>query len=279
MAKLRYFIAGLIACLIHGIALSYTPQNNTDNVSVSEGTQALQLQLMTMAAAKPVAQTNPVKGKTTHKETLSKGQKNAPQPTAEGKLKSPLVKPIQQAEKPTQPAVLNTKPKPKEISEPKATNKSVVAKTPLAKPQKTQQKKPKNSAKKPDQVTTNKAKSAQTKAPKTKTVATKVDKHTTASIQDSKPTLVTKPRLSAKPTPVTYPRLARKRGLEGKVLVEVWLDEDGNQVKQVLLESSGHRVLDQRALNTIKEWRFSPQVAQGQAIAHRVHIPINFQLQ
>ncbi len=78
---------------------------------------------------------------------------------------------------------------------------------------------------------------------------------------------------------MTYPRIARKRGLEGKVLVEVWLDEKGNQVKQVLLESSGHRVLDQQALNTIKEWRFSQQVAQGQAIAHRVQIPINFQLQ
>ena len=56
-------------------------------------------------------------------------------------------------------------------------------------------------------------------------------------------------------------------------------DEQGNQNKQLLLESSGHNVLDERALSTIKEWRFSHQVEQGQAIAHRVQIPINFQLQ
>lgn len=91
--------------------------------------------------------------------------------------------------------------------------------------------------------------------------------------------LVKKPRFNAKPTPVTYPRIARKKGLEGKVLIEVWLDEQGNQIKQLLLESSGHRVLDERALSTIKEWRFSNQLEQGQAIAHRVQIPINFQLQ
>ncbi len=62
-------------------------------------------------------------------------------------------------------------------------------------------------------------------------------------------------------------------------MIEVWIDEQGKQVKQVLLQSSGHSVLDERALNTIKKWRFSKRVEQGKAIAHRVHIPINFQLQ
>ncbi len=259
MTRLRYLIAGLLACLLHGIALSYTPQKNTINVSMNEGTQALQVQLMTIAAAKPVAETEPVQ------------DQKVTEPTPE--------QPIKQAQKPVKPATPKPKevsPKPKEISKP--TSKPVAAKKPPPKPQKTVQEKPKKPATKPEPAKASKAEPNETAAPKT-------DKQVKPSTQDNKPMLeqkpmlVSKPKFSAKPTPVTYPRVARKRGLEGKVLVEVWLDEKGNQIKQVLLESSGHRVLDQRALSTIKEWRFSRQVNQGQAIAHRVQIPINFQLQ
>ncbi|WMN90032.1 hypothetical protein NI382_18285 [Vibrio parahaemolyticus] len=56
MARLRYLIAGLITCFLHGVALSFTPQKNTINVSTEDGAQSLQIQLMTMAAAKPVAE-------------------------------------------------------------------------------------------------------------------------------------------------------------------------------------------------------------------------------
>lgn len=262
MARMRYLIAGVIACFLHGIALSYAPQKNTISVSTEDGEQSLQIQFMTMAAAKPVAE--PTIGKKVVKEPTPVTPPQEQKPSATEQTKPLTPEPIEK------PAIT-----PKKASNP------VVAKKPLPEPpEKTQVAQPK----KPVKPNTPEPKTTKPKVKETSTEPASLEKPQTEapaknSAQDSKPMLVKKPKFSAKPTPVTYPRIARKRGLQGKVLVEVWLDEKGNQVKQVLLESSGHQVLDQQALSTIKEWRFSQQVAQGQAIAHRVQIPINFQLQ
>ncbi len=232
MTKLRYLIAGFIACLIHGIALSYTPQKQTINMSTEQGTQSLQIQLMAKAAKTPEAEKPIEKKKTEARET----KKTQPKPIAKPAKSNPKAIP----EKPK--TVAKKKPQPKlEIKEPDVVKKVEE----MAQPEVEQEPTP------PAQ---------------------------TAS-QESKPMLVKKAEFRAKPTPVTYPRLARKKGLQGKVMIEVWLDEQGEQIKQVLLESSGHDVLDDQALKTIKKWRFSQRVEQGRAIAHRVQIPINFQLQ
>ncbi len=266
MTRLRYLIAGLIACLIHGIALSYTPQKNTINVSTEEGSQSLQIQLMTVSVSKPV-------------EPVIK-EKNAEEPRIE-------TKPIEQ--KPLEPKPIQKEPVPVEkknetVTTNKEPLKKVQPKKELSKTkpitQLTQQKKviePQKAITKVKEPTV--ARTEKKKVEKSTTEQPKTAPPAKVSAQDNKPMLVQKPKFSAKPTPVTYPRIARKKGLEGKVIIEVWLDEQGNQIKQLLLESSGHSVLDERALNSIREWRFSHQVEQGRAIAHRVQIPINFQLQ
>lgn len=262
MARLRYLIAGLITCILHGIALSFTPQQNTINVSTEDGAQSVRIQLMTMAAAKPVAEPTIDKKVVKEPTTVTPPQEQKPSATEQTKPLTP-------------------EPIHKPVITPKEASKPVVAKKPLPKPP---EKKQVAQPKKPVKPNTSEPKTTKPKVKEISTEPASLEKPQTEapaknSAQDSKPMLVKKPKFSAKPTPVTYPRIARKRGLQGKVLVEVWLDEKGNQVKQVLLESSGHKVLDQQALSTIKEWRFSQQVAQGQAIAHRVQIPINFQLQ
>lgn len=94
----------------------------------------------------------------------------------------------------------------------------------------------------------------------------------------SEPVLVTKPTFSARPTPPKYPRQARRRGVEGVATYEIWLDEDGKQVKQALVTSSGALLLDKAALDAIKKWKFSPHKVNGQAIAHRVRVPVRFNL-
>nr|WP_203341997.1 energy transducer TonB [Vibrio metschnikovii] len=95
----------------------------------------------------------------------------------------------------------------------------------------------------------------------------------------NQPTLVETPSFLSRPTPPHYPRLAQKRGIEGVALYEVWLDEHGRQVKQILLSSSGAQLLDQSALNAIKQWQFSPYTVNGQTMAHRVQIPVRFKLE
>lgn len=94
----------------------------------------------------------------------------------------------------------------------------------------------------------------------------------------ARPKLVESPKFSAKPTPIRYPRIARKKGLQGQVIVEVSIDTQGRQIDRILQQSSGYQLLDKTALETIASWKFSAYQHDGIAIAHRVRIPVNFKL-
>ncbi len=96
--------------------------------------------------------------------------------------------------------------------------------------------------------------------------------------KDSAPKRIETPSFKTRPAPIAYPVQARRRGQEGTVIVEVWLDEQGKQTRRVLARSSGVSTLDKTALKAIAKWRFSAYVENGKGIAHRVHIPIRFKL-
>jgi len=96
---------------------------------------------------------------------------------------------------------------------------------------------------------------------------------------NSEPTLIQKSRFLSPPTPPKYPRIAKRRGIEGTVTYEVWLDEKGKLDKVILKNSSGERSLDKAALKAIKKWKFSPHRINGQSIAHRLYVPIKFELE
>ncbi|MFT7682116.1 MAG: protein TonB [Moritella dasanensis] len=100
------------------------------------------------------------------------------------------------------------------------------------------------------------------------------------SSQSSKamPKLIAKPKFKVKPTAIKYPRLAKRKNLEGEALIEVWLDKNGKQIKQRLLDSTGYSLLDDAALKTIAAWQFAEQKTAGQAYAYRLQIPIRFKL-
>ncbi|EEW09993.1 Protein tonB [Vibrio mimicus VM573] len=91
--------------------------------------------------------------------------------------------------------------------------------------------------------------------------------------------MVDKPAFVSAPVQPRYPRVAQKRGIEGTVMYEIWLDEQGNQIQQYLITSSGTEVLDKSALEAIKQWKFSPRILDGVPVAHRVHIPVRFKLE
>lgn len=68
-----------------------------------------------------------------------------------------------------------------------------------------------------------------------------------------------------------YPADAQEAGLEGEILVEVRTDESGFVKNIELVKSSGHAVLDQSVVNTVKTWRLKP--------LKTVRVPINFHLE
>ncbi|MDH4607382.1 energy transducer TonB [Pseudomonas sp. BN102] len=86
------------------------------------------------------------------------------------------------------------------------------------------------------------------------------------------------PAFLSPPKPPIYPAQARRRNLQGLVLVEVRLDEAGLLREIRLLRSSGVESLDRSALDAVSAWRFRPETLNGQPVPSRVRIPIEFAL-
>jgi periplasmic protein TonB len=76
-----------------------------------------------------------------------------------------------------------------------------------------------------------------------------------------------------------YPRLAQTRGYEGTVLLSVEVLSDGHVGRTRVKSSSGYPLLDQSALDTMKQWSFEPGKKKGLPVAMWVDIPIRFVLQ
>lgn len=87
-----------------------------------------------------------------------------------------------------------------------------------------------------------------------------------------------KPSFREPPRQPNYPSQARRRNQQGVVLVEVRLDERGQQRSLNVLRSSGVDSLDRAALEAVAKWRFRPETTGGQAVPSRVQIPIQFAL-
>ena len=75
-----------------------------------------------------------------------------------------------------------------------------------------------------------------------------------------------------------YPPLAVKMRLEGKVTLMAEVLPNGRAGKVAIESSSGHDLLDQSALQTVKQWQFTPARKDGVIITQVVRIPINFNL-
>lgn len=78
--------------------------------------------------------------------------------------------------------------------------------------------------------------------------------------------------------PPTYPDLARRRGWEGDVLLRLTITAKGDVEKVVVLESSGHRLLDRSALRQVRRWQFRAAQQNGRPVTSEVDLPVKFRL-
>lgn len=77
---------------------------------------------------------------------------------------------------------------------------------------------------------------------------------------------------------VQYPDVARRAGIEGTVILRVYVDKNG-QAKRVLVEHSDNQMLDKGAIDAISKYGYIPPAIQnGQNIGCWVSIPIKFKL-
>ena len=75
-----------------------------------------------------------------------------------------------------------------------------------------------------------------------------------------------------------YPFAARRMGLHGKVVLNVEVLAEGLCGQANVHQSSGHEMLDNAALQTVKTWKFIPARQAGHAITRWFKIPIQFSL-
>lgn len=79
--------------------------------------------------------------------------------------------------------------------------------------------------------------------------------------------------------PPTYPAAARKRRVEGTVLLEVSVSAEGMAEQVVLHESSGSPLLDEAARKAVIAWRFIPAKQGDTPTRATVIVPVTFKLQ
>ncbi|VAW85819.1 hypothetical protein MNBD_GAMMA17-2164 [hydrothermal vent metagenome] len=75
-----------------------------------------------------------------------------------------------------------------------------------------------------------------------------------------------------------YPRAAKKRGMEGVVMVNVRVGHDGRPLEVLIHTSSGYGVLDRAALKAVRGWRFEAARRGNTRVEGEVLVPINFEL-
>jgi protein TonB len=84
--------------------------------------------------------------------------------------------------------------------------------------------------------------------------------------------------LYASNPPPEYPPQARRRGLQGVVIIEALIDVSGRVADLRPFSSSGHSILDKAALNAVRSWRFTAGIVGGKRKEMWVKVPVRFEL-
>jgi periplasmic protein TonB len=76
-----------------------------------------------------------------------------------------------------------------------------------------------------------------------------------------------------------YPESARRRGEQGRVMLQVSVSTDGTPLEVDVLATSGHPSLDSAALSAVRQWRFIPASQAGMPVRAFAEVPIRFRLE
>ena len=79
-------------------------------------------------------------------------------------------------------------------------------------------------------------------------------------------------------TPPLYPPQAKRRGIEGEVVVEFTVTARGEVKEPRIIESRPPGVFDRAVLATVKRWRFKPKMKDGKPVAVRARQRLVFRL-
>ncbi|HUI52675.1 MAG TPA: energy transducer TonB, partial [Terriglobales bacterium] len=73
-----------------------------------------------------------------------------------------------------------------------------------------------------------------------------------------------------------YPPLALATHLQGVVIIDAVLDENGNVVEMKVV--SGHPLLLDAAVNAVRQWKYQPTFLNDQPVPVQLNITVTFRL-
>lgn len=77
---------------------------------------------------------------------------------------------------------------------------------------------------------------------------------------------------------IEYPQICREKGIEGKVIVLLEIDEEGNIIYQKFISYSSVDLMI-AVEKSLQKFRFKPAMNEtGQTIASRITMPVKFKL-
>jgi TonB family protein len=76
--------------------------------------------------------------------------------------------------------------------------------------------------------------------------------------------------------PPSYPEQALKAGLQGAVVLQAWIGQDGS-IRDLKLVN-GSLLLGQAAVKAVKQWRYKPYLRNGVAVEAETYVTVNFRL-
>lgn len=79
------------------------------------------------------------------------------------------------------------------------------------------------------------------------------------------------------PAPI-YPLSAKRKSIQGKVFIDVVVKTDGTPERVFVSHTSGSKVLDEAALDAVKQWKFAPARRGGQFVQANVIVPVEFKI-
>ena len=75
-----------------------------------------------------------------------------------------------------------------------------------------------------------------------------------------------------------YPIIARKKGWQGRLILAVHIDQNGNVLNIHVKETSGYEILDRASVKTIRDWKFLPARHGNRYVEDSINIPVSFRL-
>ena len=86
------------------------------------------------------------------------------------------------------------------------------------------------------------------------------------------------PPVPLRPIKPKYPEIAQEAGIEGTVVVQVFVDAKGRVKETVILKGIPNTGLDEAATEAIRLVRFKPAKQRERAVGVWISIPVNFRL-